>query len=91
MKRKLTKLLAIMLIFGLFIVSNTVAGEASITGTVEKTDKGVVISADDGNTYNVMGADLTEMIGKPVKATGTLTDSADGKVLTVISVEPVQK
>jgi hypothetical protein len=91
MKRKLTKLLAIMLIFGFFVVSNAVAGETSITGTVHKTDKGVVISADDGNTYNVMGADLTEMVGKAVKATGTLAESADGKVLTLISVEPVQK
>lgn len=91
MINKLTKLIALMLIFGLIATTTAMAGSASITGTVQKTDKGIVISADDGNTYNVMGADLTDMVGKAVKATGTLTDSANGKVLTLMSVEQVQK
>ena len=91
MKSKITKLFAIMFIFSLIAATGAIAGEASITGTVQKTDKGIVIAADDGGTYNVMGADLTEMIGKAVKATGTLADSANGKVLTVMSVEPAQK
>lgn len=91
MKRKITKLFAIMLIFSLIAATGAIAGEASITGTVQKTDKGIVIAADDGGTYKVMGVDLTEMIGKAVKATGTLAESPNGEVLTVISVEPAQK
>ena len=91
MKSRLTKFLAAMLIFGLFAATGAIAGDTSITGTVQKTDKGMVILADDGSTYHVMGADLTELIGKPVKATGTLAESANGKVITLMSVEPVQK
>jgi hypothetical protein len=91
MKSKLTKLLAIMIIFSLFAVAGATAGETKISGKVQQTDKGIVIATDDGSTYHVMGADLTEMIGKAVKATGTLAESANGKVLTVISVEPDQK
>lgn len=91
MTSKLNKLFAIMLIIGLIAATGAIAGEANITGTVQQTDKGIVIAADDGSTYNVMGADLTEMIGKAVKATGTLAESANGKVLTVMSVVPVQK
>ena len=91
MKRKLSKLLTIMLVISLFTAAGAIAGETSITGTVQQTDKGIVIAADDGGTYNVMGVDFTEMVGKVVKATGTLAESTNGKVLTVISVEPVQK
>jgi hypothetical protein len=91
MKNKLMKSLVVMLILGLTAFTGAFAGDVSVTGTVEKSDSGIVISADDGAKYNVMGADLTEMIGKSVKATGTLAEGASGKVLTVISVEPVQK
>jgi hypothetical protein len=91
MKSKLMKCLAVMLIVGLTVVTGAIAGDSSVTGMVEKTDNGIVISADDGAKYSIMGADLTEMIGKTVKATGTLSEGASGKVLTVISVEPVEK
>ena len=91
MKSKLMKCLAVMLIVGLMVVSGAIAGDSSVTGTVEKTDNGFVISADDGATYSVMGADLSKMIGKTVTATGTLSEGASGKVFTVISVEPVEK
>ena len=88
---RLMKCIAVMLVFGLLAATGVIAGENSITGTVEKTDQGIVISADDGDTYIVMGKDLTEMVGKTVKATGTLAESQTGKTLTIISVEPVKK
>lgn len=90
-KSNLIKCLVVMLIAGLMAAAGVVAGDSRITGTVEKTDNGIVIAADDGTTYNVMGADLTEMIGKTIKATGTVSEGATGKVLIVNSVEPVQK
>lgn len=79
-----------MLVVGLMAATGAIAEDNSITGTVEKTDQGIVISADDGATYIVMGKDLTEMVGKTVKATGTLAEGKSGKILTVVSVEPVE-
>jgi len=91
MKRNTMKWIAVMLVLGFLAATVAIAGEQSITGTVEKTDQGIVISADDGSTYMVEGKDLSDMVGKSVKATGTLAEGASGKTLTVISVEPVQE
>lgn len=91
MKGNMIKCLAVMLIVGLMAATGAIAGDQSVTGTVEKTDQGIVIAADDGATYIVMGKDLSEMVGKTVKATGTLAEGKSGKTLTVISVEPVEK
>lgn len=91
MKGNMMKFLAVLLIVGFVAATGAIAGDNSITGMVEKTDQGIVISADDGDTYIVMGKDLSEMVGKTVKATGTLAEGKSGKTLTVISVEPVQK
>ena len=90
MKGNAIKFFAIMMIMGLMAATGAIAGDNSITGTVEKTDQGIVISADDGATYIVMGKDLTEMVGDTVKATGTLAEGKSGKILTVISVEKVE-
>jgi hypothetical protein len=91
MKGNTIKWLAVMLIVGLMAATGAIAGDQSVTGKVEKTDQGIVIAADNGDTYIVMGKDLSEMVGKTVKATGTLEEGASGKTLTVISVEPVQQ
>lgn len=91
MKSNVIKLFAVMLIISLVGAAGAIADDNTITGTVEKTDQGIVIAADDGATYLVMGKDLTEMVGKTVKATGTLAEGKSGKILTVVSVEPVQE
>ncbi len=91
MKRSAIKWIAVMLVVGLMAATGVVASDNSVTGKVEQTDQGIIISADNGDTYIVMGKDLSEMVGKTVKATGTLAESKSGKTLTVISVEPVQK
>ena len=85
------KCIAVLLVFGLLTATGAIAGENSITGTVEKTDQGIVISAADGDTYIVKGKDLSKMVGQIVKAIGTLDEGQSGKTLTVISVEQVQK
>ena len=90
MKSTWMKLFAVFLIVGLLAATGAVAAGDSITGTVEKTDHGIVIAADDGNTYIVMGQDLSGLVGKTVKATGTLAEGQSGKTVTVISVEPVK-
>ena len=91
MKRNLMKWLAVLLVVGLLAATGAIASDESITGTIEKTDQGIVISADNGDSYIVMGKDLSDMVGETVKATGTLAESQEGKTLTVISIEPVQK
>ena len=45
MKSNLIKYLAVMLIIGLMAATGAIAGDSSVTGTVEKTDAGIVISA----------------------------------------------
>ncbi len=91
MKGNMMKWFAVMVIVGMLAATGAIAGDNSITGTVEKTDNGIVISADNGDQYIVMGKDLTDLVGKTVKATGTLAEGKSGKILTVISVEPVKK
>lgn len=91
MKSNMMKYLAVMLIVGLMAATGAIAGDSSVTGTVEKTDTGIVISGDDGATYNVAGADLSKLVGMTIKATGTLEEGPAGKTLTVVSVEPAKK
>ena len=91
MKCNRMKWIAVMLVIGFLTATVAIAGEQSITGTVEKTDQGIVISADDGATYMVQGQDLSSMVGKTVKATGTLAEGESGKMLKITSIEPVQE
>jgi len=58
----------------------------TVTGAVEKTDAGICIKAEDG-VYTVAGQDLAAMVGKKVKATGTVTEGPKGKTLSVTAVE----
>jgi predicted nucleic acid-binding Zn-ribbon protein len=57
-----------------------------LTGMVEQGDNGVVIVTDLGK-YNVTGQDLSEMVGKTVKVTGALEESAGQYTINVESVE----
>lgn len=84
------KALAMALVFGFITAVGAVAAEDSITGTIHQSDAGeIMIKAEDGADYMVAGADITEMVGKTVKATGTLTEEGDVKVIEVMSMEEV--
>jgi hypothetical protein len=85
------KLLAVVLIFGLLSVAGAMAAEETLTGMVENGDQGIVLSADDGETYMVQGQDLSDMVGKSVKATGTLAEGSSGKTITVTKVEEIKE
>jgi hypothetical protein len=85
------KLLAIVTIIGLLTVAGAMAAEETITGTIEKGDQGIILSADDGETYMVQGQDLSDMVGKSVKATGTLAEGSSGKTITVTKVEEIKE
>jgi hypothetical protein len=86
------KLLAVVTIIGLVSVAGVMASDQqTISGTIEKGDNGFVIAADDGITYAVQGKDLSAMVGKSVKATGTLSESATGKTIAVIKVVEIKE
>lgn len=63
-----------------------VAEPVTITGTVEKTDAGIVIKTAE-TVYTVAGKDLAEMVGKSVNATGTV----DGQTITVTEAKVAEK
>jgi len=64
--------------------------EETIAGTVTKTDKGIVIEAEDGD-YVVKGQDLSKMVGKMVEATGIITENEKGDVIDVKTFEEIQE
>jgi hypothetical protein len=66
------------------------AEEEIIAGTVVKTDKGIIIEADDGD-YLVKGQDLSKMVGKLVEITGVITESDKGDTIEVKSFEEIQE
>ena len=90
-KEMIWKLLAVIAIVGLLSVTNALAAEETISGTVENSDNGIVITADDGQTYAVQGQDLSAMVGKTVRVTGTLEESKSGPTITVVKVEEITK
>lgn len=89
-KQLFWKLLAVVAVVGLLLASNALAAdEETISGTIMETDQGLVLSTDDGATFKVEGQDLSDMVGKNVTVTGTLTESESGKTITVINVEEI--
>ncbi len=90
-KHLVWKLLAVVTIIGLLSVAGAMAAEETVTGIIEQGDQGIVITADDGETYMVQGQDLSGMVGKSVKATGTLGEDMSGKTITVTSVEEISE
>jgi Protein of unknown function (DUF5818) len=91
-KQLIWKLLVLVTIIGLLSVAGAMAAdEQTVSGTIEKGDAGIVITADDGMTYAVQGKDLSAMVGKSVKATGTLAESESGKTITVVKVVEIKK
>lgn len=79
---------AFVLVFFTAAAMATVA-EETVTGTVIETDAGLTIAAVDGQ-YLVSGYDMSEMVGKTVKATGAVTEEEGVKTINVISVEVLE-
>jgi hypothetical protein len=94
MKRNYFKIFALLLVVGFMCSSVAMASghEESVTGTVEQTDQGFVISADTGEKIKLMGEEdaLAGMVGKQVKATGTVEEGAEGKSLNISNIEEVK-
>ena len=89
--------MALIVILGLVITSGAVAAdkgkkaEQTIQGMVEQGAKGTpMIKTDDGQTFMVLGQNLTSMVGKTVKVTGTLSKGKATRSIMVTSFEEVQ-
>lgn len=88
--KKVIKFLVCALMISLVgAVGMTVAAEEVVTGTVEQTDAGLVIMAENGS-FIIAGQDLSEMVGKKVKVTGTISEAEAGKTINVMAVEPLE-
>ena len=87
------KILALTLVFGLLAATGAVAEDnAVITGMVDvNASDMIIISADDGEDYLVIGRDLSEMIGKTIKVTGTLEEKDDGKSISIMEIEEIKE
>ena len=91
-KKVLIKVLAMVAVMGLMCATGVMAGEETITGTVEQNDAGnIIISADNGESFMVKGQDLSSMVGKSVQVTGTLEEDAGMKSIMVTTVEEVKE
>jgi hypothetical protein len=91
LRKKVAKLILLALVVS-FIASVAMAGDdmATITGTVAKTDTGLIIQTNDGD-FTVAGADLAALVGKKVEAIGKVSEGDAGKVFNVVSLKEVQE
>lgn len=89
MWRKLTVLLVMA---GFAVLIGCAAADQTFTGTVEQTDKGLVLKTGDGvTTYRVIdNPDVRALVGKSVKLTGTLMEREAGKAIAVTSFEVLE-
>jgi len=91
-KRSIIVLAALCLSFVVapLALSFSAAQEDTIVGIVVKHGKQFIIEADEGD-YIVKGKDLTNMTGKMVEVTGTISESDKGDTIEVKSVEEIQE
>ncbi|MBP8644681.1 MAG: hypothetical protein KBH99_01005 [Syntrophobacteraceae bacterium] len=79
-----------VLVSSLWMTPAMAVEEETIVGMVVKTDRGIIVEADDGD-YLVKGKDLSGMVGKMVEVTGIITDSDKGETIEVKSVEEIKE
>jgi hypothetical protein len=62
---------------------------SEVSGTLVKTDEGIRLFSDSGN-YIVAGQDLSGMVGRKVKVTGTIEENAGKPVINLSSVSIIE-
>ncbi len=82
-----TKTMIVMILVISFLAGPVMAAQklVTLTGTIEKSDSGLVIKTDKG-VFPANGPDLNSFVGKKVVATGKFTQTDTGKIFTVISL-----
>lgn len=86
------RLTVILVLFGLVAMVGCSAAEQTFTGTMEQTDKGLVLKTSDGTeSYRVVDTpDMRALAGKTVKLMGSLLDRQSGKSINVKSFEVLE-
>ena len=94
MKRKTMgrTLITLLLISSLVALIGCAGAEQTFTGTMEKTEKGLVLKTDDGaTTFRIVeNKDLYALVGKTVKLTGSVMERESGKAISVTKFEVVE-
>ncbi len=62
---------------------------SEIRGTVVKTDDGIVIFSDAGS-FLVAGQDVSNLVGKNVKATGTVEEGGERPTITLSTITLIE-
>jgi len=90
-RKNITKVVLFALVVSLF-AGIACAGKSmtTITGVVEQTDAGFIITTADGE-YAAAGADLATLVGKKIEATGKVIEGDAGKVINVIAIKEVKE
>ena len=88
---KVCKIVIFAIIIGLFSASLAAAAEETVSGTIENSDNGIVLSTDNGDQFVIKGEDASNLVGKSVKVTGTLTEDEAVKTIDVTSIEVVSE
>ncbi len=71
------------------VAASAAAEVAEIDGRLVQTEKGLAV-ATGTDAYLVAGRDLSDMLGKMVKVTGTIAEVDGGQVIDVMTVAPME-
>jgi hypothetical protein len=84
-------LAVLLLIVMLWFTAGCSSGEQTLTGTVVKTDRGFMLVTDRGaHTYRLDdNRDMSAMVGKTIKVTGSLMERSASKSITITRFEVV--
>ncbi|KJS33337.1 MAG: hypothetical protein VR64_00530 [Desulfatitalea sp. BRH_c12] len=70
-------------------MQTTEGDQVEVAGTVERNADGFVIRSND-ELFNVVDRDLSDMVGKHVRASGTLKESGGTRTLKINEVQPIE-
>ena len=88
--KTLIKILLCVVMLSLVATVGMAAEQLVVKGTVDQTEAGVVIKADDAD-YIVAGQDLSKMVGKKVMVSGTVSESEAGKTIHVMEFQEINE
>ena len=88
--KTLIKILLCVVMLSLVATVGMAAEQKVVKGTVDQTEAGLVIKADDAD-YIVAGQDLSKMVGKKVMVSGTVSESEAGKTIHVMEFQEINE
>lgn len=90
-KSILVRLIAAIVLLGLFTATVVLADQEKVEGTLIKTKEGIVLKAKDGHRFAVSGKDVTTLVGKSVLATGIVVEDVTGFIINITKIEVIEE